>query len=98
MIEKEELLDQLTQFNYFVIERATNSPDKKERCVIQTSVFNKVKSHWNGAAIKFWDNKNEDNKLYLNSNIKIESEWNGDTLILHIVECVDIFDIMCYNK
>jgi hypothetical protein len=96
MIEKEEIIDKLVMFDYFVIERITNFPDKAGRSSYQTSIFNKVKLHWNGSVFKFWDNKNEDNKLYIDSNL--ENEWNGDKLILYIYDSLNTYTISCYNK
>jgi hypothetical protein len=94
--KREEILNKLMQFNYFVVERVTNLPDRKIRSCYQTSIFNKVKLHWNGSVFKFWDNKNEDNDLYIASDT--EFKWNGDESKLYIYDSLNTYTISCHNK
>ena len=97
MINKKELLEQLQQYDYFVVDNVVDLTTGTKRGICQTSIYDNVKFHWNGKAFKFWNEKCEDVSLFLDSNIE-NAEFEKDILTLHIDDCPEVMKIRCRRR
>jgi len=97
-ISKEELLEFLQQFDHYVVTRLVDLTTGKRRGIIQTSTYDHVCSEWCGTYLKFWNDKDEDTKMYISAEIENDSDWNENILTLHIVDCVETISIICIGK
>ncbi|WP_227019163.1 hypothetical protein [Sinanaerobacter chloroacetimidivorans] len=101
MINKEELLNLLQEYNYYIITKLVDlqSQSKRKRGIMQRAVYHNVKLQWNGSVFKFWNSENDDNIMYLNSDITnfelIRDDRNKDILKVYITDCPEVVEMSC---
>lgn len=101
MINKNELLEQLQEFDYFVVTKLVDLTTGEKRGIVQSSLYDNVELEWNGSTFKFWNDKDEDVKMFLDSNITEYDFYkkNGATLLnVHIEDCPETIEIRCDKR
>ena len=97
MINKEELLEALQEFDYFIVDKLVNLTTGGRRGIMQTSIYDKVKLEWKGLCFKFWNKQDKDVKLYLDADIE-DAEFDDGILTLHIQNCPEDIKIRCCKR
>ena len=62
--------------------------------IMQTSVYDNVKLHWNGLVFKFWNDKCDDVNMFVAANA-IKCEWYKNIITIHIIGCLESVVIKC---
>jgi hypothetical protein len=97
MINNEDLLNRLHQYDYYVVNEMIDLTTGKKRGICKTAVYHNVKLDWNGSAFKFWNENDTNVSAIIDSNID-KIEWDGNIAALHIIDCPITFNIICHKK
>lgn len=95
-MDKENLLEQLQDYDYFIVDRNVTLETENKRAIMQTSTYNNVKLHWNGSVFKFWNDKCEDVKMFVNADVS-KCEWCKNIITIHIIGCLESVTIKCFK-
>ena len=94
-MDKEKILEQLQNYDSFIVNKYVVTENR--RVIMQTSIYDNVKLHWNGSVFKFWNDKCEDVNMFVDANIS-KYEWHKDIITLHIVGCLESIVIKCFKN